>query len=152
MSPPLYSDLGKSARDLFNRGYNFDTFKLDVKTKTPAGVEFTTGGVSHFDSSKVIGNLETKYKFKEYGSFNVLLLFDCVGNAYSMFLNRLSGLTFSEKWNTSNILATEVALQDLFKGTKFSAESTFAPQTGSVFVECCFVINSSFLNRLFSLQ
>ncbi|CAK9188661.1 unnamed protein product, partial [Ilex paraguariensis] len=92
--------------DLFNRGYNFDTFKLDVKTKTPAGVEFTTGGVSHFESGKVLGTLETKYKFKEYG------------------------LTFSEKWNTSNILATEVSLQDLFKGTKFSAESTFAPQTG----------------------
>lgn len=70
MSPPLYSDLGKSARDLFNRGYNFDTFKLDLKTKTPAGVEFTSGGVSHFESGKVLGTLETKYKFKEYGSYN----------------------------------------------------------------------------------
>lgn len=41
-----------------------------------------------------------------------------------------AGLNFSEKWNTSNILATEVSLQDLIKGAKFAAESTFAPQTG----------------------
>lgn len=106
MSPPLYNDLGKSAKDLFSKGYNFDTLKLDLKTKTPAGVEFSSGGVSHIDSGKVIGTLETKYKFKEYG------------------------LNFSEKWNTSNILTTEVSLQDFFKGAKFAAESTFAPITG----------------------
>lgn len=69
MAPPLYNDLGKSAKDLFNRGYNFDTFKLDLSTKTPAGVEFSSGGVSHFDSGKVLGTLETKYRFKEYGSY-----------------------------------------------------------------------------------
>lgn len=65
--PPFYNELGKSAKDLFNRGYNFDTVKLDVKTKTPTGVEFTCGGTSHIDSGKVLGTLETKYKFKEYG-------------------------------------------------------------------------------------
>lgn len=106
MSPPLFNDLGKSAKDLFNKGYNFDTFKLDVKTKIPNGCEFSSGGVSYFDSGKVVGNLESKYKFKEYG------------------------LNLSEKWSTSNILVTEVSLQDLFKGAKFSAESSFAPQTG----------------------
>lgn len=69
MSPPLFNDLGKSAKDLFNKGYNFDTFKLDVKTKIPNGCEFSSGGVSYFDSGKVVGNLESKYKFKEYGSY-----------------------------------------------------------------------------------
>ncbi len=44
-----------------------------------------------------------------------------------------TGLTFSEKWNTSNLLTTEVSLQDLLKGAKFSAASTFAPQTGFVY-------------------
>jgi len=54
-----------------------------------------------------VGNLETKYKMKEYG------------------------LTFTEKWNTSNILCTELALQDFLRqGTKFAAETSFSPQTG----------------------
>lgn len=134
MSPPLYNDLGRSAKDIFNSGYNFDTFKLDLKTKTPAGVEFSSGGVSHIDSGKVLGTLETRYKFKEYGK--------CVARSVRRIAslpdfnprNLCVGLSFSEKWNTSNILATEVSLQDLFKGAKFSAESTFAPQTGYVCV------------------
>lgn len=104
--PPFYNELGKSAKDLFNRGYNFDTVKIDVKTKTPTGVEFSCGGTSHIDSGKVLGTLETKYKFKEYG------------------------INFSEKWNTSNVLATEVSVDNFLKGSKFATEGTFAPQTG----------------------
>jgi len=38
--------------------------KLEVKTKTDTGVEFTSGGSSNIDSGKVAGNLETKYKVK----------------------------------------------------------------------------------------
>jgi len=45
-------------------------------------------------------------------------------------MNVFSGLTFSEKWNTDNILATEIAVQDYFlKGLKVSVDTTFAPQT-----------------------
>ncbi|KAB0793489.1 hypothetical protein PPYR_13109 [Photinus pyralis] len=108
MSPPTYSDLGKNARDVFGKGYHFGLIKVDCKTKTNSGVEFNTGGVSNQESGKVFGSLETKYKVKEYG------------------------LTFSEKWNTDNTLATEVTVQDqLMKGLKLSADCTFAPQTGN---------------------
>nr|CAD7262637.1 unnamed protein product [Timema shepardi] len=42
------------------------------------------------------------------------------------------GLTFSEKWNTDNTLATEIAIQDqIAQGLKLSFDTTFAPQTGS---------------------
>lgn len=74
MVPPLFADLGRSGRDLFGKGYNFDVIKLDVKTKTRGGVEFNSGGVSHIDSGKVIGVLETKYKFTEYGKFMDVIL------------------------------------------------------------------------------
>lgn len=67
MSPPFYGDLGKNARDVFGKGYHFGLLKLDVKTKTQTGVEFNSGGVSNQETGKVFGNLETKYKFKEYG-------------------------------------------------------------------------------------
>uniref|UniRef100_A0A8C9RTN9 Non-selective voltage-gated ion channel VDAC2 n=1 Tax=Scleropages formosus TaxID=113540 RepID=A0A8C9RTN9_SCLFO len=86
--PPSYGDLGKSAKDIFSKGYGFGLIKLDVKTKSASGVEFKTSGSSNTDTSKVNGNLETKYKWSEYG------------------------LTFTEKWNTDNTLGTEITIED----------------------------------------
>lgn len=105
--PPNYGDLGKSARDLFSKGFNYGFYKLECKTKTNNGVEFTTSGNSNHDSGKVNGNLETKYKWKDYG------------------------LTFLEKWNTDNTLGTEITIEDqIAKGLKLSFDTQFAPQTG----------------------
>ena len=33
MAPPTYSDLGKSARDVFGKGFHFGLLKLDVKVR-----------------------------------------------------------------------------------------------------------------------
>ncbi|KAK3102548.1 hypothetical protein FSP39_012101 [Pinctada imbricata] len=107
MAPPTYSDLGKAARDLFSKGYNFGSFKLDAKTKTDSGVEFNVSGGQSTDSGKVNGKLETKYKCSDYG------------------------LTFKEEWNTDNILKTEIAIEDQFvNGLKLEFNTSFAPQTG----------------------
>lgn len=108
MSPPTYNDLGKNARDVFGQGYHYGILKLDVKTKTNSEVEFSCGGISNQDTGKVFGNLETKYKFKEYG------------------------LTFNEKWNTENTLSTEVSLANkLVNGLTLGYCCTFSPQSGS---------------------
>lgn len=72
MAPPGYGDLGKNARDVFGKGYNFGLLKLDLKTKTASGVEFSSGGVSNRETGKVFGALETKYKFKEYGKYLII--------------------------------------------------------------------------------
>lgn len=107
MAPPSYSDLGKAARDIFSKGFNYGFFKLEAKTKTDSGVEFTTSGSSNSETGKVSGNLETKYKWSEYG------------------------LSFTEKWNTENVLNTEITVEDqLAKGMKLAFETSFAPQTG----------------------
>lgn len=107
MAPPSYSDLGKQSKDVFDKGYHFGLWKLNLKTKTNSGVEFTTFGQSNQDSGKVFGSLETKYKISEYG------------------------LTFSEKWNTDNTLLSEVSIEDkLAQGLKISFNGSFAPQTG----------------------
>lgn len=45
-------------------------------------------------------------------------------------------MTFSEKWNTDNILATEITVEDqIAKGLKVSFDTSFAPQTGYVFLQ-----------------
>jgi len=106
-SPSSYADLGKAAKDLFSKGYHFGQYKAEVKTKTASGVEFTTNGTTDHENGKFVGNLETKYKWKDYG------------------------LTFNEKWNTDNTLATEVNVEDqLLKGLKLSLDTKFAPQSG----------------------
>lgn len=107
MSPPTFGDLGKQARDLFSKNYHFGLIKLDVKTKTPAGVEFTVNGNSNNDTGRVNASLETKYYFREWG------------------------FTLKEKWNTDNTLATELSLEDqLLKGSKLAFSANFAPQSG----------------------
>jgi len=108
MSPPKYDDLGKSARDVMGKGYHFNVLKLELKTKTANGVEFTSGGQSNLDNGKVNGSLETKYKFKEHG------------------------VTFTEKWSTDNQLSTTIDIQDqLVKGLKLTFDSSFSPATGN---------------------
>ena len=74
MSPPSYSDLGKNARDIFSKGYHFGLLKLDCKTKTKSGVEFSSGGSSNQDTGKVFGSLETKYRIPEYGMLRIVTL------------------------------------------------------------------------------
>ncbi|MGH0126537.1 UNVERIFIED_CONTAM: hypothetical protein FKN15_073867 [Acipenser sinensis] len=105
--PPTYIDLGKSARDVFTKGYGFGLIKLDLKTKSENGLEFTSSGSANTETSKVAGSLETKYKWAEHG------------------------LAFTEKWNTDNTLGTEITIEDqLAKGLKLTFDSSFSPNTG----------------------
>lgn len=65
--PSVYADLGKSARDVFTKGYGFGLIKLDLKTKSENALEFTSSGLANMETTKVMGSLETKYWWTEYG-------------------------------------------------------------------------------------
>lgn len=107
MAPPAYGDLGKSSKDLFNKHYHYGIVKLDLKSRTPTGVEFTVNGVKNNETGRVASSLETKYDIKEHG------------------------ITLKQKWNTDNILTGEVTAQDYgVRGLKTGLVGTFAPQSG----------------------
>lgn len=109
MAPPSFSDIGKQSKDVFGKGYHFGLVKLEVKSKTSTGVEFTAGGASNTDGGPVSGNIETKYKIAEHG------------------------LTLTEKWNTDNTLNATVDLQDkVMPGLKLTLDGNFKPNTGSM--------------------
>ena len=55
----------KNVSPIFISDYGF--YKIEAKTKTINGVEFTSNGSSNHDSGKFAGSLETKYKWNEYG-------------------------------------------------------------------------------------
>lgn len=107
MAPPAFADIGKEARDVLSKNYCLGIVKLDLKTKTPLGVEFNVNGVSNNDTGKVTAFLESKHTCKEYG------------------------LTVKERWNADNTLSTEVTLDDpCVKGAKVGLNGFFAPQSG----------------------
>jgi len=107
MAPPQYADLGKTAKDLFNKGYNYGLVKLDVKTKTQNEIDFNFVGEHNTDVQKSLGTLEAKFKSGKHG------------------------LSFAEKWNTDNILKSEVSVEDqLLKGLKLTFDTSYSPASG----------------------
>jgi len=106
MSPPLYLDLGKSARDLFSRGYNFGFVKSDTTTKS-GDIEFKTNVAQNIATGKLAGAVDVKYKISQHGT------------------------TLTERWNTDNVLSSEVVIDDKFlKGLKIVLDSSYAPIIG----------------------
>jgi hypothetical protein len=107
MAPPKFSDLNKQVSDIFNKGYFFNVFKLDVKTRTANGVNFNVVGEHNTETTRTLGSLETKYVVREYG------------------------LTFLEKWNTDNLLKFEITADDqLAQGFKIIFDGSLVPHTG----------------------
>eukprot|EP00118_Oscarella_pearsei_P024453 m.306105 g.306105 ORF g.306105 m.306105 type:complete len:293 (+) comp40970_c0_seq1:69-947(+) len=106
-APPAYHDIGKAANDLFARGYGFGNVKMSLSTKAESGVKFKSTGTHHNDSGRVSGTFETKYFNEDYG------------------------LTFTETWNTENVLGTNVSVEDqMLEGLKLGIDTTFSPSTG----------------------
>lgn len=125
MAPPVFGDLGKSAKDVFGKGFHFGEVKLDVKTKAANGLEISCGGTSKLETGVVAGNIETKYKCKDYG------------------------VTITDKWTTDNKLNATIDVEDqILKGLKLTFDSTFAPQTG----EKCGKIKSVYKHDLVSVN
>lgn len=107
MAPPQYADLGKTAKDLFNKGYNYGLVKLDVKTRTKNDIDFNVTGEHNTDIQKTLGTLEAKYKSAAHG------------------------LSFVEKWNTDNLLKTEITLEDqVLNGLKLTLDTSYSPASG----------------------
>ncbi|KAL0611758.1 Voltage-dependent anion-selective channel protein 1 [Plecturocebus cupreus] len=67
--PPTYADLGKSAKDAFTI-YGFVLIKLDLKTKSENGLEFTSSRAANTEITKVMGSLETKFGSSVYQKVN----------------------------------------------------------------------------------
>lgn len=107
MAPPSYTDLGKSARDLFGKGYNNGFLKFDSTTLScdKSEVQFKSSAAHNLTAEKLTGSLEAQYKLPEHG------------------------LTLTEKWNTDNVLTTIIETKNQFaKGLTATIEGTYVPQ------------------------
>ena len=101
-------DLGKSSNDLLGKDYHFSGTSLEVKTATASDVSFKVDGNRDSKSSFVAGNMEGKYT------------------------NKYHGLTLTQAWSTSNVLRTQVELENqIAKGLKIDTTTTLNPDKNS---------------------
>jgi len=109
MAPPKFADLGKEARDLFNKNFDFGVVKLEGKAKALNGVDFTAEGNHNTDTGNVTASLETKKTFADYG------------------------LTLTQKINSDNLISTNFSVANkVTEGLKVDLDTTFAPVTGKM--------------------
>ncbi|KAJ1801737.1 Mitochondrial porin [Coemansia sp. RSA 2399] len=103
MIPPNYSDICKPVNDLFSKDYPFGALKLEVKTTTANGVSFTVNGAQDLKSGAIISELKTKYA------------------------DKVNGLTYTESWNTANLVTGQVEVSNKFaKGLKLEVSGSSA--------------------------
>jgi voltage-dependent anion channel protein 2 len=81
--------------------------KLEVKTTAPNGVQFTVNGAKDNKSGAIAGDLKGKWTDKS------------------------RGMTVTETWTTSNVLSTEVELENsIAKGMKLILNGSLLPSVG----------------------
>jgi len=104
--PPSYADIGKSAKDLFNKGFDYGVHKVEFKSKTANGTKFTTNLKNNNDSGLSDGSIESEYKLPD------------------------RGVTIKHKWSKDNAFATDVTVEDEFiKGLKLTLDTVIKPPT-----------------------
>jgi hypothetical protein len=121
--PPNFSDLGKVARDLLSKDFNYGSWKVNATTKSKSGVEFKVEGSQCHDTGAAYGHLETKHAWKEHG------------------------VSVSEKWNTDNVITTEATVEDkLVKGLKVGLETALSPVTDKKNVKVKVALKNDFVH------
>lgn len=111
MAPPQYSDVGKAAKDLFDKGFNYGSIQCDVKgplghadvtLKTATAVDPQTNSLSSFG-----GSFETKFKHQKHG------------------------ITFVQNMHTNGTIGMDLGVEDgplpITKGGKATLCTSFTP-------------------------
>jgi len=107
MAPPVFTDLGKPTKDVFEKGHILEIFKLTAKNRTCGQLAMKTSLEHKFEDGSFKGDVEGSYPYPKYG------------------------LTITKKWNTENVigLAAELA-NKIYPGLTLKAAGKFAPDTG----------------------
>jgi len=102
---------------LLGKDFYFHGTSLEVKTKTPSDVTFKVGGTRDSKHDVINGDIEAKY------------------------VDRKHGLTFTQTWLTSNVLRSQVELENqIAKGLKIDLNTSLLPEKGAKTA----VINSAY--------
>ena len=118
---PSYSDLGKDASDLFNKGYDYDAIKIDFKPK----VSGTNTDVKLSLNSKVLGNILSHSTASPASTGLIEIKNKCP------FL----GINTTSTIRHNSQVSTEVTKEFLANRAKLIGEFRFTPPRGEVTVK-----------------
>lgn len=107
MAPPEFGDIGKAAKDLLGKEYNFGKTRFEAKATTTGGIEFTNILERNDNDGNITGEIKAKAKHAQ------------------------SGLIFHDTVKTSNDLIFKVEAPEVVAGAKVELESTFNPYQAS---------------------
>ncbi|KAK5159104.1 hypothetical protein LTR04_005133 [Oleoguttula sp. CCFEE 6159] len=156
MPVPAFSDIAKPSNDLLNKDfYHVTAATLDVKLKTPNGVNLNVKGKQGFDGA-TSGSVEGKYTVQPQGNFinlisvaipmplslrqHLLLALQAYPgsndrpniNHVLMQYRIKSGITITQGWTTTNNLDTKFEAENVIaQGVKAEVQSLFNPKSGS---------------------
>jgi len=132
--PPSFSDVGKSAKDLFNKGYNYGFCNVDVK-----------GLIGAADVS-----LKTSSVFDGVSSTNNISSFG--GSFETKFKHQKHGITFLQKIDSKNTIGMELGVEDgplpVTKGGKATLCTSFSPSAAKVMTA---LLKTSYKNDSFNM-
>jgi len=120
-NPVKFSDLGKDAKDLLEKNFHFGAVKIEGKTKSKSGVQFTTTGKLDTESGNVFGGLDGK------------LVSGC------------KNLDVTTKWNTNNVVEVNATHSNAVPGLTAEVDASFSPDTGKKTAK----LSSSFTHEYF---
>lgn len=93
---------------MLSKDYPFSGTSLEVKTKTPSKVVFKVAGLRNSKTQGITGDIEAKYADPK------------------------NGLVFTETWTTSNVLKSQIELENyIAKGLKLDLNTSLIPDKGS---------------------
>lgn len=118
-SAPSYSDIGKDASDLFNKGFDFDTVKIDFKPKVAGTTDFKCSL-----TSKVLGNVLSPSVSPPH-SFGFME----VKNKLPYGVNSTCTIRHNSQ------IQTELAKEFLANKAKLVAEGKFSPVNSTLFLK-----------------
>lgn len=135
MAPPQFSDVGKSAKDLFDKGYNYGFCKVDVK-----------GLVGAADVT-----LKTSSKFDDVSMTNNVSSFG--GSFETKFKHQKHGITFLQKIDSKNTIGMELGIEDgpfpVTQGGKATLCTSFSPSAEKVMSA---LLKTSYKNDHFTMS
>ncbi|KAF2490691.1 mitochondrial porin-like protein [Lophium mytilinum] len=153
MSIPAFSDIAKPSNDLINKDfYHVAAAALEVKLKTPDGVNFTAKGTSAHDGP-ISSSIEAKKGIQNgtyFHSFSTasipvyssptthISLLSVLSpswrqiSLHTQLTRNGAGISIIQSWNTANVLNTKVELADSFaKDLKVEVLNNFSPASGN---------------------
>lgn len=105
MSLPLFNDIGKQARDLFEKNFHFGIVKLDIKSDLTGSLKCHGSQKFTMEDGKMAAELEGKYEY--------------------------NGFTVKPKVTTSSIVSGEIKFERLkLDGFDLTASGLFSAREG----------------------